>query len=234
MNPDDIGKVIGRSGRTATALRTVVGALAGRDQVRVDFVDVDRPRTGGPRRTLSVGPWKPSRSSSAIVGRPHGVRGEVASVFAPTNPNGGSPSVAQLRCEGESTGPDGRVQPSPQRSMAASASSSSRSHRGRDPARCHAGGRRRRRASGRASRGVLRPPADRAPGAGSRRSGGRARSAPCCICPAQDVLEIRTEAGDRLVPFVAALVPEVDLAAGTLRLADVPGLLRYGSAEDEP
>jgi uncharacterized protein len=50
VNPDDIGKVIGRSGRTATALRTVVGALAGRDQVRVDFVDVDRPRTGGPRR----------------------------------------------------------------------------------------------------------------------------------------------------------------------------------------
>jgi uncharacterized protein len=50
VNPDDIGKVIGRSGRTATALRTVIGALAGRDQVRVDFVDVDRPRSGGPRR----------------------------------------------------------------------------------------------------------------------------------------------------------------------------------------
>ena len=29
VNPDDIGKVIGRSGRTATALRTVIGALAG-------------------------------------------------------------------------------------------------------------------------------------------------------------------------------------------------------------
>jgi uncharacterized protein len=43
VNPDDIGKVIGRSGRTATALRTVIGALAGRQQVRVDFVDVDRP-----------------------------------------------------------------------------------------------------------------------------------------------------------------------------------------------
>ena len=46
VHPDDIGKVIGRSGHTATALRTVVGALAGRDQVRVDFVDVDRPRSG--------------------------------------------------------------------------------------------------------------------------------------------------------------------------------------------
>ena len=49
VHPEDIGKVIGRSGRTATALRTVIGALAGRDQIRVDFVDVDkrtRPRNG--------------------------------------------------------------------------------------------------------------------------------------------------------------------------------------------
>lgn len=42
VHPDDIGKVIGRQGRTAGALRTVVAALAGREQVRVDFVDVDR------------------------------------------------------------------------------------------------------------------------------------------------------------------------------------------------
>lgn len=42
VNPEDVGKVIGRQGRTATALRTVVQALAGRDQVRIDFVDVDR------------------------------------------------------------------------------------------------------------------------------------------------------------------------------------------------
>jgi predicted RNA-binding protein YlqC (UPF0109 family) len=49
VHPEDIGKVIGRSGRTATALRTVIGALAGREQVRVDFIDVDkraRPRGG--------------------------------------------------------------------------------------------------------------------------------------------------------------------------------------------
>ena len=44
VNPEDIGKVIGRQGRTATALRTVVSALAGNEQVRVDFMDVDRPR----------------------------------------------------------------------------------------------------------------------------------------------------------------------------------------------
>ena len=44
VHPDDLGKVIGRGGRTATALRTVVGALAGRGGARVDFVDVDRRR----------------------------------------------------------------------------------------------------------------------------------------------------------------------------------------------
>jgi predicted RNA-binding protein YlqC (UPF0109 family) len=42
VNPDDVGKVIGRSGRTATSLRTVIGALAGDQDVRIDFVDVDR------------------------------------------------------------------------------------------------------------------------------------------------------------------------------------------------
>lgn len=43
--------------------------------------------------------------------------------------------------------------------------------------------------------------------------------------PAQDLLEVSTAEGTRLVPFVTALVPQVDLAAGTLTLADVPGLL---------
>lgn len=46
VHPDDVGKVIGRQGRTATALRTVIAALGGRENVRIDFVDVDRK---GPR-----------------------------------------------------------------------------------------------------------------------------------------------------------------------------------------
>ena len=41
---DDYGQIIGRGGRTATAFRTVVSALAGRGGARVDFVDVDRRR----------------------------------------------------------------------------------------------------------------------------------------------------------------------------------------------
>ena len=44
VHPDDLGRVIGRSGRTAKALRTVVTALAPGDSVRVDVVDTDRRR----------------------------------------------------------------------------------------------------------------------------------------------------------------------------------------------
>ena len=44
VHPDDLGKVIGRSGRTASAFRTVISALAGRGGARIDFVDVDRRR----------------------------------------------------------------------------------------------------------------------------------------------------------------------------------------------
>lgn len=42
VHPDDLGKVIGRAGRTATAIRTVIRALAGSGGARVDFVDVDQ------------------------------------------------------------------------------------------------------------------------------------------------------------------------------------------------
>lgn len=42
VNPEDLGRVIGRSGRTARALRSVIGALATDGPVRVDVVDVDR------------------------------------------------------------------------------------------------------------------------------------------------------------------------------------------------
>jgi predicted RNA-binding protein YlqC (UPF0109 family) len=42
VHPDDLGRVIGRSGRTATALRTVIKALSNGEPVRVDVVDTDR------------------------------------------------------------------------------------------------------------------------------------------------------------------------------------------------
>jgi len=41
VHPDDLGKVIGRGGRTATALRTLVSGIGGRG-IRVDVVDTDQ------------------------------------------------------------------------------------------------------------------------------------------------------------------------------------------------
>lgn len=41
VHPDDLGRVIGRSGKTAKAMRTLVAALAEGKRVRVDVVDTD-------------------------------------------------------------------------------------------------------------------------------------------------------------------------------------------------
>jgi hypothetical protein len=41
VHPEDLGRVIGRAGRTAKALRTLVTALADGKRVRVDVVDTD-------------------------------------------------------------------------------------------------------------------------------------------------------------------------------------------------
>ncbi|MFT4187595.1 MAG: ribosome maturation factor RimM [Aeromicrobium sp.] len=50
--------------------------------------------------------------------------------------------------------------------------------------------------------------------------------------PGQDLLVVRTPTGEVLVPFVEALVPEVDLDAGVVTVADVPGLLNPGQADE--
>ena len=42
VHPDDLGRVIGRSGRTARALRTIINSLADGRRVRVDVVDTDQ------------------------------------------------------------------------------------------------------------------------------------------------------------------------------------------------
>ncbi|MDR2974324.1 MAG: ribosome maturation factor RimM [Propionibacteriaceae bacterium] len=41
----------------------------------------------------------------------------------------------------------------------------------------------------------------------------------------QDMLAVETAAGERLVPFVTALVPRVDLVAGEVVVEAIPGLL---------
>jgi 16S rRNA processing protein RimM len=50
---------------------------------------------------------------------------------------------------------------------------------------------------------------------------------------AQDLLSVRAADGrEILVPFVAALVPEVDVAGGRILVEDLPGLL-FPAVEDE-
>jgi predicted RNA-binding protein YlqC (UPF0109 family) len=41
VHPEDLGRVIGRNGRTAKALRQIVTGVGGKG-IRVDVVDVDR------------------------------------------------------------------------------------------------------------------------------------------------------------------------------------------------
>ena len=50
----------------------------------------------------------------------------------------------------------------------------------------------------------------------------------------QDVLELDTPNGLILVPFVEALVPEVDLAAGTVTVTDLTGLLSDADDDEDP
>lgn len=46
VHPSDLGRVIGRGGRTASSLRTVVSALADGGRVRVDVIDTDQHDLG--------------------------------------------------------------------------------------------------------------------------------------------------------------------------------------------
>lgn len=56
--------------------------------------------------------------------------------------------------------------------------------------------------------------------------------------PSQDLLVVRTDAGEVLVPFVKAIVPEVDVAAGRAVVTPPPGLFEElpgdGGAEEPP
>jgi 16S rRNA processing protein RimM len=51
--------------------------------------------------------------------------------------------------------------------------------------------------------------------------------------PAQDLLTVKTDTGDVLVPFVKAIVPSVDIEAGTMTVTPPPGLFEQ-LADDDP
>ena len=52
--------------------------------------------------------------------------------------------------------------------------------------------------------------------------------------PAQDLLTVKTESGDVLVPFVKAIVTAVDIKAGTLTVVPPAGLFEELPEDDEP
>ncbi len=81
VHPDDLGKVIGRGGRTATAFRTVISAIAGRGGP----TSTSSTSTGVADRSRHVPPSAgtlPDVSDIEVcvgrIGKAHGVRGEVS------------------------------------------------------------------------------------------------------------------------------------------------------------
>ena len=91
VHPDDLGKVIGRGGRTATALRTVIGALgAGSRRPRRLR---RRRRALARRRTADAGRRRPDRPAAR-----HPRRGR-RSRSAPTTPSGRLAPGAVLRTD---------------------------------------------------------------------------------------------------------------------------------------
>jgi len=52
--------------------------------------------------------------------------------------------------------------------------------------------------------------------------------------PAQDLLHVTTPTGEVLVPFVAAIVPSVDIAAGTITVTPPTGLFEPVDDDDPP
>ena len=247
VHPDDLGKVIGRSGRTASAFRTVISALAGRGGARMDLVDVDRRR--GARHTLE---WVPSRRGrhpfcisplcerelvsdiEVVVGRigkPHGIRGEVTVDVRTDEPERRFAVGTTLRA----APPAGSA--SPLRSVTVSRT---RWHQGVLLAHFEEIG---DRNAAEAARGIVLHatlPVDATPedpeefydhqliGLTAVDLEGRELGEVSRVVHggAQDLLQIRTpDRREALVPFVAALVPEVDVAGGRVVVADRPGLV---------
>lgn len=52
--------------------------------------------------------------------------------------------------------------------------------------------------------------------------------------PAQDLLVVTTPSGEVLVPFVSAIVPSVDVVAGTVSVTPPPGLFEMNADSPEP
>ena len=208
VHPDDLGKVIGRGGRTAKALRTVVGraAAGGHGRPASTSVDVDRALTARWNAERTIGRRR-------RIGRAHGVRGEVTVDVRTDEPG------ARFAPGCGAAHRPGRARAAHRRRHAAAVHSGRlllrvrrASTTGRAPRRCAA------RCWSSTSTGAAgrRGPDEfydhqlvglAAVDAGRRRA--RARWPRSCTAPASDLLVVRDADGrERLVPFVRAIVPE--------------------------
>ena len=192
MHPEDIGRVIGRQGRTATAVRTVIGAIAGRaaaHRLRGDSADTradaGRAADGRGDRTGRVGASAGPRD-----------RGELSVAVRTDEPERGLAGTdghrrrsRALRHLSRPT-PAGCWSPSTASPIARQATSARRL-----PGRPGRPG----RATGR-SRRVPRPPTHRTVGTARRRRGGHRHRRPAHA--EQDVLVLDPDGREVLVPFV--------------------------------
>ena len=256
VHPDDLGKVIGRGGRTATAFRTVISA-PGRPGRRADRLRRRRPRSLSHHRSHDrVSPsWAaPGRRSAGVrrvrsvtlstdredtievvvgrIGKPHGLRGEVTVEVRTDEPERRFAAGTTLRAEPpararRAAGPRSTVAATRWHQSTAAGRASRSSPTAPPP----------RRARGIAAARRPSPP-DETPEdpeefydhqlvglarGRPRRRAPSARSPASCTAPRTCSL-IRTPDGrEVLVPFVAALVPEVDVPGGRVVVADRPG-----------
>lgn len=67
LNPEDMGKVIGRQGNTAKAIRTLLRVVGMKHNARVNL-KINEPEggTGGARREVSAGTSAPAAPSQAM------------------------------------------------------------------------------------------------------------------------------------------------------------------------
>ena len=227
VHPDDLGKVIGRQGRTANALRTVMS----------------RPR--GPRRAHRPGRSARSAVEPAVmgtreirrraagspaarrrrIGRAHGVKGEATIEVRTDDPELRFAPGAVLLTDPPERGPltvrSGRVQggrlvlsfegrrTAPPSSGCATPCCSPTSIRP---------------TAGRPGR-VLRPPARGPDGALRGRRRARRRGPDGAPPGAGPVRVRRPDGGELLLPFIAEFVPEVDLEDGVVLVDPPEGLL---------
>ena len=183
MHPDDLGRVIGQSGRTATALRTVLSALAdGKPRPR---------RRRRRRRALS------SAAAARRAGRPYrpcltASRVRSPSRSAPTSPSAASrPAPCSVARAGAGPGRSPSQPPAGTAARLLLASSRVSDRNGAEAAARRAPvGRGRRRRGERGPRGVLRPPAASASPCATVEGARSARSTDVAHLPGQDLLVV--------------------------------------------